>query len=194
MEFFNLLMPRQIPGRVKDNFADYERFLTEAKKVEHHQIEMASMGDKKNLIGKTAVVYSPIQGDKAFEAEISIRDTSHYYLRLFAFWFDDGPCLRFDSKGRPHCNPETGQGLRKRQIRAPHFHKFDEQEKVEIAYQTPILGKDGSSIVKDYKLGLNHFCQEARLSCNQSGDSPVLVIKQGELDLSSEDPQNGVSF
>lgn len=188
-----LAMPRHKPGKIKDNFAEYVRFLTESKSVEHDRIKMSPVAGKKSFMGRSAVSYAPVQGDKAFEAGISITDKTSYSFRLFGYWFDDGPCLRFDSKGRPHCNPENGQGLRKRQIRAPHFHKFIENEKVEIAYQTPILGKDGDSIVKDYKLGLSHFCQEARLTCNPSG-TPVLEIEQGELDLSSEDPLNGVSF
>lgn len=192
---FNLPMPRPKPGKVSAHFSDYHRFLTEKKTVEHHQIRMSKTSGKHNLSGKTSVIYPRLQGDKAFEAEISIRDMGHYYFKLFAYWFDDGPCLRFDSKGRAHCNPERGQGLKKRQIRAPHFHRFVEEENVEIAYQTPILGRDGNLIVNDYTLGLKHFCQEASLECNSSsGDSPVLIIEQGELALSSEDPQNGVSF
>lgn len=186
-------MPRHKPVKIKENFAEYTRFLAQPKTVEHDRIRMSRAATKKMFTGRTAVNYAPVQGDKAFEVGISIVDRTSYFFRLFGYWFDDGPCLRFDSKGRPHCNPENGQGLRKRQIRAPHFHKFIEDEKVEIAYQTPILGRDADLIVKDYKLGLNHFCQEARLTCNSSG-IPVLEIEQGELDLSSEDPLNGVSF
>jgi len=142
-----------------------------------------SPGRKKNFAGRTAVVYAAIQGDKAFEVEISITDKSHYYFRLFAYWFDSGPCLRFDSKGRSHCNPENGEGLRQRQVPTPHFHKFDEKEKVEIAYKTPKLrGVDCDLIVSDYKLGLEHFCQEASLGSDHTGH-PVLEIEQTQAIL-----------
>jgi hypothetical protein len=190
---FNWDMPRQIPRKIKDNFADYSRFLSQSKTTEHNRIKMVRGGPRKNLMGRTSVMYASISGDKALEAEISVEDQRCYHFRLFAFWFDEGPCFRFDSKGRGHCNPENGQGLRKRQILAPHFHKFDEKENVEIAYPyTYIRGEDSLSVA-DYNIGLEHFCQEARLSCNPTG-SPVLEIIQGELALSSEDPQNGVSF
>lgn len=188
-------MPRLIPGKVKANFVDYKRFLTEGKTVEHHQIKMGKMPAKHSWMGKSPVAYPPLQGDKALEAEISMRDMSNYHLRLFAYCLDEGPCLRFDSKGRPHCNPEKGQGLKSRQIRAPHFHHFVEDENVEIAYQTSALGKEADLIVKDCKLGLKHFCHEARLKSNApSGEPPVLLIEQDELQLVNEDPQNGVSF
>jgi hypothetical protein len=187
-------MQRSIPGRVKNNFDDYQRFLSGPKFVEHSRIKMDQGQPKKNFFGKTAVIYAPIQGDKLFEAEISNHDKSHYHFRLFAYWFDDGPVFRFDSKGRPHCNPEDGQGLAKRQVIAPHFHRFYKEKGVEIAYRTPKLGVESDSIVGDYTLGFAHFCQEACLGCNPTGQ-PVLEILQDVLALSSEDdPQNGVSF
>jgi hypothetical protein len=187
-------MQRSIPSRVKSNFGDYQRFLSERKFVERCKIKMEQGKPKKNFFGKTAVIYAPIQDDKLFEAEISADDKCHYHFRLFAYWFDDGPVFRFDSKGRPHCNPEDGSGLAKRQVIAPHFHKFQREKGVEIAYRTPKLGVESDSIVGDYRLGFEHFCQEARLSCNPTGQ-PVLEMIQDVLALSSDDdPQNGVSF
>jgi hypothetical protein len=186
-------MPRQKPAKIKENFADYKRFLETTKTVEHHKIPLAKTADRKNHKGRTAVNYPTIQGDKIFEAEICVEDATHYRFKLFALFFDPGPVLRFDSKGKAHCNPEWGQGLRNRRISTPHFHKFFEEFEVEIAYKTPKLGQRSSFKVGDYKLGLEHFCQEASLSCNPSG-TPVLTIEQGELALTSEDPLNGVSF
>jgi hypothetical protein len=187
-------MARPIPGQIKDNFANYLRFLSDSKSTEHGQIKLSRSGAKKNFVGRSAVIYAALEGEKAFEAEISVEDNSHYFFRLFAYWFDSGPCLRFDSKGRSHCNPENGEGLRKRQVLTPHFHRFDEKEKVEIAYKTPKLrGADCHLIVGDYRRGLEHFCQEARLCYGHTGQ-PVLEIIEAELDLSSEDPLNGVNL
>lgn len=188
-------MPRRLPDRIKNDFSAYHRFLSDKKTVEHQKVKMAKHANKNKFTGKSSIAYAVIQGDKWFEAEISIEDRKAYRLKLFANYFDDGPCFRFDSKGRGHCNPETGRGLKKRQVLTPHFHKFNEQENVEIAYKTAKLNEDSESkrIVGDYKCGLEHFCQEAKLLCDHSV-YPELEIDQDELDLSSDDPQNGVSF
>lgn len=184
-----------MPAKIKDHFPAYRRFLFDKKTIDLPKIGMVKQAKKNNLHGKAGVSYAVIQGDKWFEVEVSVDDRKNFHFRLFANWFDDGPCLRFDSQGRGHCNPESGRGLRRRQILAPHFHCFREKETVEVAYKTARLSEDSecSLIVGDFRLGLEHFCQEARLSCNHSA-YPELTIDQDEFDLSNDDPQNGVTF
>ncbi len=96
--------------------------------------------------------------------------------------------------GNAHCNPEDGSGLSKRQVLTPHFHRINDAG-VEVAYRSDLLNRpsDANRIVDDCTLGLEHFCQEARLACSQQA-YPDLIIKQGVMDLSSDDPLNGVSF
>jgi hypothetical protein len=76
----------------------------------------------------------------------------------------------------------------------PHFHRFNDGG-VEVAYHSDLLKRpsDAERIVGDYALGLEHFCQEARLACSHKA-YPELVINQGVMDLSSDDPLMGVSF
>ena len=185
---------------IKDAFVAYSRFVKEPKALEHKKIKATKppavvAGVKRNnVLGASGINYEGVHGRKWFGVEISLEDRHKYHLRIYADVFGDGPCFRFDSKGRAHSNPETGTGLRNRQVRTPHFHKFNE-EGVEIAFQTATLREESESsrIVSDYKFGLEHFCQEARLTCND-GTHPLLELEAGEFDLSSGDPLNGVPF
>jgi hypothetical protein len=180
--------------KVRENYAIYCAFLDEWKTFERDQISLAEDIHRKNRRGSSQIFYLTLEGQKRFEAEISIQNRKHYRFKIFAEWFGGMPLFRFDSQGKAHCNPEDGTGLRARQVLTPHFQRYRDSG-VEIAYHTPVLKKpeEVEQIVADCILGIEHFCQEAKLKCNQKA-YPALVIEQELMDLSSDDPLTGVSF
>ena len=183
-------------AKVKEHYPAYQKFLEEKKTIEHNQLKVDKRpkSTRNNMIGSSPVIYSALEDWKKFEIEISVEDKRKYKLRIFANWFCECPCFRFDAAGRAHCNRDDGSGLPKRRVLTPHFQKFS-KEGVEYAYKSvKLLSEfDSNAIVGDYRLGLEHFCQEANLACNQTAH-PELVINQTEFDLSSDDPLNGVNF
>lgn len=118
-----------------------------------------------------------------------------YELKIFANEFGDGrPCFRFCSRGGPHTNQETGDGLPARVVPTPHFHSVDKHGILQ-AYQTPLLEnlEEAAKIARNPQLGTNHFCQVANLF-SPSGGSVVLKIIAAELDLSRDDPLDGANL
>jgi hypothetical protein len=187
-------MPSLKQPKMRDHFPVYQKFLAGKKSIDQDRITMRKHERRNNMVGNSPLSYAFLEGEKKFVVEISVENKGNYKLQLWANYFGDFPCFRFDSAGSVHCNPENGSGLRKRQVTTPHFHKFNENG-VEIAYKTVKLASQSESdaIVGDCKRGLEHFCQEAKLACNQTA-YPSLTLDQEELDLSSDDPLNGVSF
>jgi hypothetical protein len=180
--------------KVRENYAIYCAFLDEWKTLEHEEIFLKEIEKRKNKTGSSQIFYLTLEGKKRFEAEISIQNQKHYRFKIFAEWFGGMPLFRFDSQGKAHCNPEEGTGLRARQVLTPHFQRY-RGDGVEIAYHTPLLKKPETveKIVGDYILGIEHFCQTAKLKCGQKS-CPVLIMEQELMDLSSDDPLTGVSF
>src|ERR1700678_2834233 len=112
--------------KMRDDYAVYQKFMEGKKLIDRPCITMQKHERRNKRIGHSPVTYSFLEGEKKFVVEISVENKSNYRLQIWANYFGDFPCFRFDSLGAAHCNPEDGSGLRKRQVTTPHFHKFNE--------------------------------------------------------------------
>jgi hypothetical protein len=198
IEVFTLLwlhasMPN-VAVKIQQNFESYCSFVEAAKTINPPAIPLTTITSHAFRKGTADVVCPNFGGKKYFEVEVNPHNQKRFKFKIFADFFGPAPCFRFDSQGEPHCNPEDGRGLPFRQILTPHFHKFN-SDGVEIAFKTPVLEQENQAdaIVSDYSLGVAHFCQVGRLNCGDQA-YPEIIFDSGELDLSSDDPLNGVKF
>ncbi len=183
-----------VAPKIRQEFATYSEFLSGQKTIGERAIALAELPTRSVRRGDASVTCAVVDGQKRFEVEVSVSNPRNYKLKVFAEWFHEGPCFRFDSQGNAHCNPEDGRGLAARQVLTPHFHRFND-DGVEIAYKSSVLAQErqAAAIVNDSALGVAHFCQEGKLACAGS-DYPQLVFDQPELGVVSEDPLDGVRF
>lgn len=180
--------------KIQQNYQSYCGFVETPKTISAQAIPLNILTSHNVRKGKADVVCNNYGGLNFFEAEVNPRNKKRFKFKIFADCFGPDPCFRFDSQGESHCNPEDGRGLVFRQIHAPHFHKFN-SDGVEIAFKTPVLEHENQAdaIVSDYTLGVAHFCHVGRLNCGDQA-YPEIILDSGELDLSSDDPLNGVTF
>ena len=173
----------------------FEAFVAHCKIAEISPLILVRKSAKTECLGRTRVEMGWSGFPCEFVAIRSPRSRMKYELKIFAEEFGDGkPCFRFCSRGNPHTNQETGDGLPARVVPTPHFHSVDKRGILQ-AYQTPLLEdpEEAAKIASNPQLGTNHFCQVANLF-SPSGGSIVLKIIAGELDLSRTDPLDGANL
>lgn len=104
------------------------------------------------------------------------------------------PILRFDADGASHYDNENENlPLLEREIRTPHFHKFND-EGVEIAYKTEELKQLEYEVQQDIQTGMNLFCKENYIQ--DSDGYAVILQRQEEMfpEAVSNDIHKGVIF
>jgi hypothetical protein len=174
-------------------FPKYRRFRLAKKTVTISLLELRQ-APKRPFLGRCELATPRSAVARFFEAEISPRQTLKYALKIFAPDFGDAPCLRFDSSGNDHLNEETGAGLPRRRVPAPHFHKVDKDGWLR-AYHPHALSDPlrRAAIAKDVTLGTNLFCQEFKLVSPSGG---LVVLKQiaAPLALSTTGAMDAAQF
>ena len=180
--------------RVARQLAVFEAFAAASKIVEIHPVVLTRDSTKVEYVGKAEVGLGWAGFPCRFEATRSPKVNMKYGLKLFAKYFDEKACFRFDSAGPTHMNEETGGGLVARMVPTPHFHRVDNNG-ILYAYQTaPLLDTaERAKIISSPQLGANLFCQEANLF-SPNGGFVVVKIMATELDLSTGDPLDGATF
>lgn len=181
-------------SQIRESFPDYQGFISHQKVVNSSKIVLREHKARDNCRGSSEIECPCIGGAKKFEAEVSLAYSGKYKLRVFADRFGPGPCFRFDSYGRAHCNPEDGRGLVSRRVMTPHFHRYD-RDGNEIAFQTaPLREHDAAGrIASDHRVGVRIFCDEVNAR-DGAGNYPELVTEQATMQLPIEDPLSGISF
>lgn len=183
--------------KVEKEFGCYEAFMGATKIVETSPLVLVQPNPKLEFIGNSMVSFGWAGFHCVFEGAKSPKAVTKYAYKVFAKYFHDRPCFRFDSGGPSHMNPETGSGLPSRKVPTPHFHRVD-CNGILMAYQTPPLlnPEERDRIVSDPQKGANLFCQEGNL-CSQNGGFVEIKTFAAELNLvnsKSIDPLAGATF
>ena len=189
----NAAVVKQVP-KIREEYSAYCEFLAGVKTLALDTVALREGGRGGVRQGSVGVSWEGVSGAKRFQVEVSKDFRNGYKVKVFAEWFFPGPCFRFDSQGKAHCNPEDGRGLVARQVLTPHFHRF-EQSGIEIAYKSAVLNDaaKAAAIVAQCGLGVAHFCHEGRLGC-ATRDYPEVVFDQADWDFAGQDPLAGVAF
>jgi hypothetical protein len=154
---------------VKQNFAMYEAFLQRIKPVRDAIISLIQGSEHSAYEGSSILTCGLPRGESKFEAYASRTQPHKYGLKILAEYFGDAPCFRFCSGGRSHFNPETGDGLPRRAVPAPHFHRVDSNG-ILVAYQpAALLSEQAAQIATNLQLGTNLFCQESNIVSPSGG-------------------------
>lgn len=180
--------------KVKQEHSFYQAFESASKITDDHPVILTQESPKVEFKGESEVQFGWNGFDCQFIATRSPKSRMKYGLKIRADYFGEKPCFRFCSRGAPHMNEETGQGLAARLIPTPHFHRIDNRG-ILYAYQKPPLVDpvESSKIINDPQLGTNLFCQETNLF-SPNGSFVVVKIIATELDLSTGDPLDGATF
>ena len=183
--------------KIKKDFHTYESFRKRKKpttaKTLNLDEEKATAGRKLRYrcVGELPIDAGLPSGECKLHADVSIVDQKNYSARIFADYFGEQPCLRFCSMGRHVLNPEMGNGLSKRAVPTPHFHRVDSRGIMQ-AYQTEALVKNEKQI-EDVQSGINLFCQESNVV--SPDETPVVVkLNADVLGLSIDDPSQSIDF
>lgn len=174
-------------------FLKYQRFRLAKKVIKTNPLELKQTLPKPAFIGRTEIARVR-SGGRFFEAEISAKQILKYSLKIFAADFGGAPCLRFDSRGNDHLNEETGSGLPRRSVPAPHFHKVDKDGWIRAYHPNALCDPlRRAAIAKDVTLGTNLFCQEYKLVSPSGG---LVVLKQiaAPLPLSTTGAMDAAKF
>jgi hypothetical protein len=178
---------------VKQNFTVYEDFLKRTKPVADEIVSLVQSSENSAYEGDSHLTCGLPNGKSKFAAYASRKQPHKYGLKIFAEYFGDAPCFRFCSRGRSHVNPEIGDGLSKRAIPTPHFHRVDSDGNL-VAYQSAALqSEQAAQITANLQLGTNLFCQESNV-VSPSGGFVVVKLIATEMDLSTPDPLDGATF
>jgi len=179
---------------VRKDFLSYEAFLNLAKPVSQTVLTLTP-----STCGKKKCQLQPRLGlsangiDFSLHGEINMKNKRKFAFKIFCGKFGQSPCFRFDSSRHVHWNKEDGQGLTKRPVPGPHFHKVSPDGFLR-AYQTRELEEESTVevILSDITEGGRHFFSESKLEV----PPPGVKIRYHSDDLlpSPEDPLEGAIF
>lgn len=165
--------------KIKDDFKQYTKILDGLKISVHPQVSLneGRAGHRKWLLGKSSIKF--VLNNKG---HIQIRQSKSllvdYGFQVFVESIDK-PILRFDADGATHYNNEDQTlTLLEREIKTPHFHKFDKNGK-EFAYRTPAIDENEYEIQKDIEVGMHYFCEENYIQT--STGLPLQITGQKEI-------------
>ena len=188
-------MPPEIFPIIEKDFTAYQRFLKRKKKTHSDSIILDQQHQHHRVCcGDVGVVGGKPVGECLLNGRVSIDDRTVFSFRLFAKFFGEGPCFRFCSSGRAHTNRRQGEGLPDRTFTTPHFHHVD-RHGIMRAFHNKTLAdpKASAKIAKNFKLGIDLFCQELKV-VSPNGGSVVVKLLPLEVDLSTDDPLRGEQF
>lgn len=179
---------------IKQNFTMYDEFIKREKPVKDEIVSLVQESQNSAYEGNSPLKCGLPTGKSKFAAYAARNQPHRYGLKIFADHFGGAPCFRFCSSGRSHLNPETGDGLPKRAIPTPHFHRVDNRGLL-MAYQTPALSdkQQAAQIAANLQLGTHLFCQQSNV-VSPNGGSVVVRLIVTEMDLSTPDPLDSAIF
>lgn len=186
---------------IKEKFKLYKELVSKLKHSVNNFIFLAagSGSHRKWLSGEVRVDFI-----RNFKGRLAIRQAKSqlidYGFQVFVSLFEQ-PILRFDADGATHYNSRDDTiPLLEREIKTPHFHKFDE-DGIEYAYRTSYLIEHEYQIQNDIQSGLNHFCEEHNIRSNSeenesNGPSNIKVNTQQEIfpEIITNDVHKGIKF
>lgn len=181
---------RGVNVTVKGNYRHYVQLIAEKKWPDSVPIILEPKENHAGWVLGTITLTCTLSETFVLLAQGNTTKITSYGLNLRAKRFCPQPLIRFDADGLAHTNPFPDVPLPERQVRPPHFHKFNDAG-VEFAYKTHFLNENEAAVQQDINMGLAHFAEEANVVI----DEPLSAVqKQMTFRPTSNDPLEGVPF
>ncbi len=183
--------------QVKDNYAFYNKLLSERKSIFSEVIEINEIGNNQNRVIATEAVHHPAtdQNDMVLMVDVQINNHQYFQFKLRYKNYLPGPFFRYDSDGETHRNKIDGIPLKQQLVTTPHFHKYN-PDGIEIAYKSDkLLDEEQAKALEDINLCVAHFFHESNTRLKED-DFPELRIMTGTLGfkMSNNDPNQNINF
>jgi hypothetical protein len=188
-------MKEKFPA-VADEYRRYRIMLGDYKEAVTNPIQTSpTSGGHPTEIGKSALRHPDPFDGLEFQIVIKPQFVGDYEIKIFWREVAQRPVFRFESWGDGHINPEDGRGLPFRKIPTPHFHMVKEDGRM-WAFRTALLDdpEQEKEILRHYSVGVNHFCQEAKIHDPDGGNLHVIMLNSLSGLSNSHDPLEGVTF
>lgn len=190
-------------GRMKEKFPtvadEYRRYLImlgDHKEAVTDPIQTSpTPSGHPTEIGKSPLRHPDPFDGLEFQIVLKPHLTGDYEIKIFWREVAERPVYRFESWGDGHINPEDGRGLKFRKVPTPHFHMIKADGRM-WAFRTPLLEdpEQEQEIRRHYSVGVNHFCEEAKIHAPDGGNLRVVMLNSLPGLANSNDPLEGVPF
>ena len=180
---------------IESKYSLYTQLLEEQKTILDKIIEINKVGNNNTILEELRELkHITVRHYLCLITNVSKKNQSSFKFKMRCVALSGMPFFRYDSAGGTHRNYDGNYPLSGQQVPTPHFQKFTDKG-ICIAYQTDKLknAKEAKAL-EDINLSLAHFCDEAKITLNESEYPEVKITYDLGIPILETDPLKNIDF